>query len=168
MCVIELHQSQHSGRLISKHSYSCLKVCVKKSPVLWKLERWYRWTYPQGSDGDVDIENRLVDTVGGGDGWTNWEASMEKYTLSYVTWIKLVGICCVTQGTQPRALWQPRGVGWGGRWEGGRRGRGHMYTDGWFMLTYARNHTILYSNSTPMKNIITHTAALANRTNGIF
>ena len=27
-------------------------------------------------------------------------------------------------------LYQPRGVGWGGRWEGGSRGRGHMYTYG--------------------------------------
>ena len=26
-----------------------------------------------------------------------------------------VGICCVTQGAQTGALWQPRGVGWGGR-----------------------------------------------------
>ena len=25
---------------------------------------------------------------------------------------------------------QPRGVGWGGRWEGGSKGRGHMYTYG--------------------------------------
>jgi len=28
-----------------------------------------------------------------------------------------MGICCLTQGTQTRALEQPRGVGWGG---GGR------------------------------------------------
>ena len=28
------------------------------------------------------------------------------------------------------ALYQPRGVGWGGRWEGGSKGRGYMYTDG--------------------------------------
>ena len=28
---------------------------------------------------------------------------------------------------KPRALWQPRGVGWGGRWEGGSRGRRHMH-----------------------------------------
>ena len=41
-----------------------------------------------------------------------------------------VGICCVTQGTQTRALGQPRGVGWGKRWERGSRGRGHMYTQG--------------------------------------
>ena len=25
-----------------------------------------------------------------------------------------------------RALYQPREVGWGGRWEGGSKGRGHM------------------------------------------
>ena len=25
---------------------------------------------------------------------------------------------------------QPRGVGWGGRWEGGSKGRGYMYTYG--------------------------------------
>ena len=35
-----------------------------------------------------------------------------------------------TQGTQTGALCQPRGVGWGGRWERGLRGRGHMYTYG--------------------------------------
>ena len=33
----------------------------------------------------------------------------------------------MTQGTQTGALWQPRGVGCGGRWEGASRGRGHMY-----------------------------------------
>ena len=36
-------------------------------------------------------------------------------------------------------LWQPRGVGWGERWEGGSRGRGHMHTYGWTMLMYGRN-----------------------------
>ena len=43
---------------------------------------------------------------------------------------KPVGICCMTQGAQTQALGQPRGVGWGGRWEGGPRGQGHMYTCG--------------------------------------
>ena len=38
------------------------------------------------------------------------------------------------------ALWQPRGVGWGGRWEEGLRGKGYMYTYGWFMLMYGRSH----------------------------
>ena len=36
-----------------------------------------------------------------------------------------------TQGAQPSALWQRRGVEWGGRWERGSRGRGHIYL--WLM-----------------------------------
>ena len=39
---------------------------------------------------------------------------------------------------KPNALWQPRGAGWGGRWEGGSGGRGHTYTSGWLMM-YGRN-----------------------------
>ena len=31
-------------------------------------------------------------------------------------------------GSAPSALCQPRGVGWGGRWEQGSGGRGHMHT----------------------------------------
>ena len=34
------------------------------------------------------------------------------------------------QETQPGALYQPRGVEWGGRSEGGSKGRGYMYTYG--------------------------------------
>ena len=37
---------------------------------------------------------------------------METYTLPCVK--RPVGICCVTQGAQARALCQPRGVGWVG------------------------------------------------------
>ena len=34
--------------------------------------------------------------------------------------------------------------GWGGRWEGGSRGRGRMYIYGWFMLMYGRSqHNIV-------------------------
>ena len=43
-----------------------------------------------------------------------------------------MGICCMAQETQPGALYQPRGVRWGGRWEGG------SYTYGWFMLRFNR------------------------------
>ena len=48
-----------------------------------------------------------------------------------------MGICCMSQGTQTGALYQPRGVGWG-RWKGGSRRRGDMYTYDWFMLRYDR------------------------------
>ena len=35
-----------------------------------------------------------------------------------------MGICCMSQETQTVALYPLRGVGWGGRWEGGSKGRG--------------------------------------------
>ena len=57
-----------------------------------------------------------------------------------------MGICCMTQGTQTGALWQPGGMGWSGRWEGGSRGTGHMYIYGWFMLMYGRNQHNIESN----------------------
>ncbi len=41
-----------------------------------------------------------------------------------------MGICCMAQETHIGALHQPRGLGWGGRWEGGSKGRGYMYTYG--------------------------------------
>ena len=39
-----------------------------------------------------------------------------------------MGICCVAQETQTGALYQPRGVARGGRWEGTSKGREYMYT----------------------------------------
>ena len=40
----------------------------------------------------------------------------------------------MAQETQTEALYQPRGMGWGGRWEGGSKVREYMYTYGRFML----------------------------------
>ena len=39
-----------------------------------------------------------------------------------------MGICCASQETQTGALYQPRAVGWEGRWEGGLKRRGYIYT----------------------------------------
>ena len=107
---------------------------------IWNLERWYWWTYLQGSSGDADIENRLLDTVWEREGGMIWESSIETlYTTickvdsqwEFVVWYR-----------EPKAgaLGQPRGVGWGRKWEGSLGGRRHMYTYGWFMLTYGRSH----------------------------
>ena len=49
-----------------------------------------------------------------------------KVTLPYVK--QPTGIFCVAQETQTEALYQPRGVDWGGRLEGGSKGRGNTYT----------------------------------------
>ena len=46
-------------------SYIDINACV------WDLERWYWWTYFQGSNGDTDEENRLVDAVEEGEGGTD-------------------------------------------------------------------------------------------------
>ena len=37
-----------------------------------------------------------------------------------------------------QAVYKPRGVGWGGRWEGVSKEREYMYTYGWFMLRFDR------------------------------
>ena len=51
------------------------------------------------------MENRLVDTVGEGEGGKNGESSTETFTLSYVKQISFFFFfCCMTQGTQPHAL----------------------------------------------------------------
>ena len=49
-----------------------------------------------------------------------------------------MGICSMAQETQTGVLYQTRGGGWGGRWEGISKGRGYMYTYGWFMLRFDR------------------------------
>ena len=36
-------------------------------------------------------------------------------------------ICCFMHWVQIQSLWQPRGVGWGRRWEGDSRGKRHVY-----------------------------------------
>jgi len=46
--------------------------------------------------------------------------------------------CCMSQETQTGALYQSRGVRWGGRWEGGSKGRGYMCIYGWFMMRFDR------------------------------
>ena len=39
-------------------------------------------------------------------------------------------IYCMVKEAQTGALYQPRGVGWGERWEGSSKGRGYLYTYG--------------------------------------
>ena len=82
----------------------------------------------QGRYREGDIENRLVDTMREGEGETTSESSAETYTVPCVKWhlfphysqdnVQLVVSCCITQAAQLRALWQPRGLGWGG--DGGK------------------------------------------------
>ena len=43
-------------------------------------------------------------------------------------------------------------MGCGGRWEGGSKGRGYMYTDGWFMLRFDRKQNSVKQLSFNKKN----------------
>ena len=63
-----------------------------------------------------------------------------------------MGICCMAYETQIGALYQPRGMEWGGRWEGGSKGRGYMYTYGWFMLEFDRKQQNSVKQLSSIKN----------------
>ena len=47
------------------------KQILYMSIYTWSLEKQYRWIYFQGRNRDTDVENRLVDTAGEGEGGTN-------------------------------------------------------------------------------------------------
>ena len=54
---------------------------------VWKVERWYWWAYLQGSSGDVDVENRLVHTVGEEERGRSWERITETHTLPHAKYV---------------------------------------------------------------------------------
>ena len=88
---------------------------------------------------DTDVKNSLLDTVGEGEGGMIWEGSIETCTLSYVKWIAGPGSMPET-GLPGLVHWDDP-EGWDG--EGGGRGiqdGEHMYTRGWFMSVYGKNH----------------------------
>ena len=64
-----------------------------------------------------------------------------------------MGICCMAQKTQGGALYQPRGVGWGRRWEGDQKGGDICIPmpDSCWGLT--ENSKILWSNSVQFSHV---------------
>ena len=61
---------------------------------IWNLEKQYWWTYLQRGNGDADVKNRLVGTVGEGEGGTDWESSLDIYILSYAKYIHIYMYNC--------------------------------------------------------------------------
>ena len=51
---------------------------------IWNLEGWYQWSYMQGSKGDTEVKNRILDSEGEGEGGMTWENSFETCTFSRV------------------------------------------------------------------------------------
>ena len=139
------------------NSWSLLKLMSIESVMpsntyIWNLKRWYWWTYLQGSKEDTDIEKRLVDTVGEGEGGTNWESRTETYTLSYAK-LDTSGNLLSDAGSSNLELCDNL-EGWdrvGDRREGQEGGDIHN-TYGWFMLMYGRNqHNIVEQVSPNLK-----------------
>ena len=67
---------------------------------------------------DMDVQNRLLESVGDGEGGMFRENSMETCILSRVKQ-STSQVGCMRQVLGPGALGRPRGIGWRGRWEGG-------------------------------------------------
>ena len=88
---------------------------------------------------DTDVKNRLLDSVGEGEGGMIWENSIETCILSYVKQITSPG-SMYESGCSGLVHWDgPQG------WDGERSGSGiqsgeHVYTYGWFMSMYGKNH----------------------------
>ena len=93
----------------------------------------------QDSKRDTDVKNRLLDSVGEGKGGMIWENSIETCILSYVKQIASPGLMHETGYSGMVHLDNHEG------WDGDGGGRGiqdgeHVYTHGWFMSMYGKNH----------------------------
>ena len=88
---------------------------------------------------DTDIQNRLLDSVGEGEGGMIWENSIDTCILTiyeidhqskFNAWNRALK---VSAGDNP----EERDRKGGGR---GFQDGGHIYTCGWFMSMYGKNH----------------------------
>ena len=87
----------------------------------------------------TDTKNRLLDSVGEGEDGMIWENSIETCILPYVKYMASSSSMQETGHSEPVHWDNPEG--WDG--EGGKEGVsewGHMYTHGWFMSMYGKNH----------------------------
>ena len=93
----------------------------------------------QDSKRDTDVKNSLLDSVGEGEGGMIWENSIETCILSYVRQIISPGSMHET-GCSGLVHWDDP-EGWDGK--GSRSGvqdGEYMYTHGWFISMYGKNH----------------------------
>ena len=78
--IIEWSESERERQILYINTYT------------WNLDRWYWWNGLQGSNGDTDIKNRLLDTVGEGEDGIIWENGPETYSWPYVKSIVSVSL----------------------------------------------------------------------------
>ena len=90
---------------------------------------------------DTDVKNRLLDYVGEGEGGMIWENIIEICILPYVN--QMTSASSMHKAGHSKSVLcsgaaQRDGVGKEVGWV--FRMGGHMYTHGWFMLMYGKNH----------------------------
>ena len=107
------------------------ELLAQKLHILWTPERWFWYTYSQGSSGDADIGNRYADMAGGRRGRTNRERGrMKKVAWRHTHHMENsqpAGTCCDTGNSARCSGTTYRG----GRGRGERcKSRGRMYTCG--------------------------------------
>ena len=96
----------------------------------------------QDSKRDTDVYNSLLDFVREGEDGMIWENGIVTCIISYKKRITSPGSMHDT-GCLGLVHWDdPRGMVWGGRWEGVQDWE-HVYTCGGFMLMYGKSNTIL-------------------------
>ena len=122
---------------------------------IWNLEKQHWWSYLQSSKGDADIKNRLLDTVGEGEGGVTGENSIETYTLQNIISAKQIAsgnlLCDVGN---PKPVLCDNIEGWDGEGSGREAQEGedicrHVASSHWCM---AETITILWSNYPLIKN----------------
>ena len=91
----------------------------------------------QDSKKDSDIKNRLLGSVGEGEGRMIWENSIETCILSYV---KQIASPVLMQGAQGWCTGMTLRDRMGREVEGGVQDEENMYTHGWFMSMYGKKH----------------------------
>ena len=98
--------------------------------------------YARQQKRDTDIKNRLLDSVGEGEGGMIWENSIKTCLLPNLKQMTSPSSMHDTGHSKPVHLDNPEvwdGEGGGGAvWDGG-----HMYTRGFFMSIYGKTTTIL-------------------------
>ena len=127
-CYTEWSESERERQILYINAY------------IWNFERQYQWSYRQGSKGDTDVKNRVLDSTGEGGGGMICENSPETCTLTYIK--QTTSASSLHEAGPPKLVLWDTLEGWGGE-GGGRRAQdegGHMYTYSRFMLMYGPNH----------------------------
>ena len=67
-----------TGAYYTKWSKPERKIPIQyTNAYIWNLERWYQWPCMWDSKRDTDVKNRVLDSVGEGEGGMIWENSIE-------------------------------------------------------------------------------------------